>query len=84
MKNTTKLRRSKPRDLRREYAFDYGESRSNRFAMRFSGDVVAVVLEPDVARVFGSARRVNEALRSVISAMPRQTRKARSARRKAS
>jgi hypothetical protein len=48
-----------------------------------SGEVVAVVLEPDVARVFGSARRVNEALRSVMSATPRHAKKTAGARRKA-
>lgn len=81
-KNTAKARKSKPRDLRREYALDYGKSRPNRFASRMSGDVIAVVLEPDVARVFGSAKRVNDVLRAVISAMPRETRKTRAVRRK--
>ena len=35
--------------------------------------VVAVVLEPDVAQVFGTAEDVNRMLRSVISGLPRQT-----------
>jgi hypothetical protein len=53
-----------------EYRFDYADAKPNRFASRMSGDVVAVVLEPDVAAVFHSSQAVNELLRSVISAMP--------------
>ena len=84
MKNTARARQSKSRALRSEYVFDYGESRPNRFAARMSGDVLAVVLEPDIARAFGTARRVNVALRAVISARPRQRKKPRTVRRKAS
>lgn len=69
-------------DLRVEYRFDYAQSRANRFATRMDGPTVAVVLEPDVARVFGSAEVVNQLLRSIISAMPERTRKG--LRRKAS
>ena len=69
-------------DLRPEYRFDYGKSRANRFASRPGGSGVAVVLEPDVARVFDSAESVNQLLRSVISALaPR--RRPRTMRRKA-
>jgi hypothetical protein len=64
--------------------FDYAKSRPNRFASRMSGEVKAVVLEPDVTRVFGNAKRVNAALRSVISTMPRQRKKTPTAGRKAS
>jgi hypothetical protein len=35
-----------------------------------SGTVVAVTLEPDVAEVFDTSESVNRALRSVISARP--------------
>lgn len=83
-KSTERTGKRKPREMRREYTLDYGRSRPNRFASQISGEVIAVVLDPDVARVFGSSRRVNAALRSVIAAMPRQSKKARSARRKAS
>lgn len=51
---------------RPEYRFDYSQSRRNRFAPKAGETRVAVVLEPDVARVFGSARRVNQTLRSAI------------------
>ena len=57
-------------DLRTEYDLDYGRSRRNRFASRMSGTTLAVVLEPDVARVFDSSESVNRLLRSVISALP--------------
>ena len=83
-KNIASTRKRKPRDLRTEYVFDYGKSRPNRFASRMSGEVKAVVLEPDVARVFGTSRRVNQALRSVISMKRQQGGKTRTVRRKAS
>ena len=59
--------------LRSEYDFDYSKSRPNPYAKRFPPQAVAVVLEPDVAAVFGSAKKVNALLRSVIRAMPRAT-----------
>ena len=57
-------------DLRAEYDFDYKKSRPNRFASRTSGSVVAVVLEPDVAAVYGTSESVNRALRAVIATLP--------------
>lgn len=57
-------------NLRAEYALDYSQSRTNRFADRMSGEVVAVVLDPDVAAVFDTSESVNRLLRSVIDAMP--------------
>ena len=71
------------RGLRREYSFDYRNSRPNRFASVSGEKTLAVVLEPDVARVFSSSRSVNEFLRSVISALPQRTTNARGNRRKA-
>jgi hypothetical protein len=55
--------------MRAEYAFDYSRAKPNRFAAEMGGDVVAVVLDPDVASVFGSSTKVNALLRSVISAL---------------
>jgi ribonuclease toxin BrnT of type II toxin-antitoxin system len=78
-----KAKAQKPReDLRAEYRFDYGKSRSNRFASRMGERAVAVVLEPDVAQVFDSSTSVNRLLRSVIAAVPSR-RRSRSIRRKA-
>jgi hypothetical protein len=70
-----KTPRSKPtsvrdRDLRAEYRFDYSKARSNRFAARWSGDCQAVVLDPDVARVFNTPESVNRVLRAIIESFP--------------
>ena len=56
--------------MRTEYAFDYSRAKPNRFASQLGGNVVAVVLDPDVASVFGSSTKVNALLRSVIAALP--------------
>jgi hypothetical protein len=61
--------------MRREYRFDYKKARPNRFAGRFRTGAVAVVLDPDVASVFGSSNSVNRLLRSLIAAMPERGRK---------
>jgi hypothetical protein len=68
MKSTRKAK-APTRDLRAEYEFDYSRSRKNRFAAS-GAPAVAVVLDPDVARVFGSSAKVNRLLRSVIKAVP--------------
>ena len=67
MKKTNRNRKVAD-EMRAEYRFDYSQSRPNRFASRMTGDVIAVVLEPDVAKVFGSSKSVNRALRSVLAA----------------
>jgi hypothetical protein len=56
--------------MRAEYEFDYRHGKPNRFASGMAGGVVAVVLEPDVARVFDTSESVNRLLRSVIAAIP--------------
>jgi len=56
--------------MRAEYRLDYGKARENRFAGRVPRNAVAVVLDPDVTRVFASSDSVNALLRSVIRAMP--------------
>jgi hypothetical protein len=73
-------------DMRAEYEFDYREAKPNRFASQMTGDVVTVVLEPDVAKVFDNSESVNRLLRSVISAIPgtRQRTPVRKPRRKVS
>ena len=54
-------------DLLREYRFDYSKTKPNRFAAEMTVETIAVVLDPDIAAVFKSAKTVNAALRSVIS-----------------
>ena len=61
-------------ELRPEYDFRYAQARPNRFASRMRGPVVAVILEPDVAKVFDSSEAVNKILRSVIAALPKRGR----------
>jgi hypothetical protein len=53
--------------LRAEYTLDYKKSKPNRFAAKLKG-TTAVVLQPDVAKVFRSAEAVNDLLRSAIAA----------------
>jgi len=72
MKKTSSGRRSRQGEMRREYKFDYRKSRPNRFASQMKGTTVAIVLDPDVASVFGSSESVNTLLRSVIKALPKQ------------
>jgi tRNA(His) 5'-end guanylyltransferase len=57
-------------EMRTEYRFDYAKARANRFAGRVKKGAVAVILEPDVAAVFGSSDAVNAILRSVIATLP--------------
>ena len=65
-----KSRKPESPDMRAEYVFDYSRAKPNRFAAEMGGDAVAVILDPDVASVFGSSTKVNTLLRSVISAFP--------------
>jgi len=58
--------------LRAEYRLDYSKAKPNRFAGRMVGDVVAVILEPDVAAVVKSSAKANAMLRSVLAGRPRK------------
>lgn len=64
-----------PRDdeMRREY--DFGAGVRGKYAKQFSKGSNVVVLAPDVAEEFGTAKAVNDALRSYLEKKP--TRKAR-------
>ena len=68
------VRPKKNDELRNEYRFNYAKARPNRFAASTRGSVVAVVLDEDVASVFRSTAAVNKALRSIISAFPKELR----------
>jgi hypothetical protein len=67
-------------DLRPEYAFDYGQARSNRFAQRIDGERTVVVLDADVSRVFTTAESVNTVLRALIEGMPKPRQRPRGPR----
>ena len=54
-------------DLRPEYNFDYSEAvRGKYFKRLLEEGANVVVLEPDVAKVFGNSAAVNDALRSLL------------------
>ena len=65
-------RRQATGELAREYRFDYGKSKPNRFARRVDRDAVVVVLDADVAKVFRDPQRVNSLLRATIAAVERR------------
>lgn len=56
--------------MRPEYRFDYAKAKPNRFAGRVQKGSVAVLLDPDVARVFTDAESVNAVLRALMTTMP--------------
>lgn len=72
MKNTsrTKPKTKHPNGLRPEYRFDYMKAKPNRFAEHTRPGAVAILLDPDVARVFKTAESVNTVLRALVTAMP--------------
>lgn len=72
MKKTpqTKLKAKRTNGLRTEYRFDYTRAKPNRFADRAKPGSVAILLDPDVARVFKSGESVNAVLRALVATMP--------------
>jgi hypothetical protein len=72
MRNTARTKAKAKRDdgLRSEYRFDYSKAKPNRFAERTQPGSVAVLLDPDVARVFKSPESVNAVLRALMATMP--------------
>jgi hypothetical protein len=74
MKTTSQIRSKAKRGdgLRAEYRFDYSKSSPNRFARATQPDSVAILLDPDVARVFKNAKSVNTVLRALMETMPSQ------------
>ena len=72
MKSTpqTKANLKRAAVLRSEYRFDYTKAKPNRFAERTQPGAVAVLLDPDVARVFKSGESVNAVLRALMTTMP--------------
>jgi hypothetical protein len=60
-------------DMAAEYHFDYSKAKTNRFAGRMKDSPLVVVVDSDVAKVFSTPDAVNNALRALISAMPKDT-----------
>ncbi len=76
MKKTQAARNHKPSDeMRREYKFDYGKAKPNRFAGRTDQQRTVVILDPDIAEVFNTPESVNNILRALIAAMPQSQRR---------
>ena len=77
MKKTSsnKISGQRSKAMRPEYDFDYTKARPNRFAGRIATDRVVVLLDPEVSKVFTDSDSVNEALRSLMTAPPKSTRR---------
>jgi hypothetical protein len=71
MKKTSASKPRKTAEISAEYKFDYKKAKTNRFAAKMKEGPLVVVLDPDVAKIFTSAKQVNKALRALISAMPK-------------
>jgi hypothetical protein len=64
----------KPREqMRAEY--DFSDGLRGKYAQRYAAGSNIVVLDPDVARLFPTARSVNSALRKLGESVPRPTRR---------
>jgi hypothetical protein len=63
--------KTEPEEMASEYRFDYKKAKPNRFASRMKDTPLIAVIDPDVAKVFTTAEQVNNALRALISAMPK-------------
>lgn len=74
MKKTpaNKTKTHKVADMKAEYHFDYSKAKPNRFASRMKDSPLVAVIDPDVAKVFTTTEQVNNALRALISAMPKK------------
>ncbi len=72
MKTTSRPKTDRDRsdELEPEYRFDYANAKPNRFASQVRGGSLAVLLDPDVARVFQNAESVNTVLRALLTTMP--------------
>ncbi|MDQ3604679.1 MAG: hypothetical protein M3418_00590 [Gemmatimonadota bacterium] len=53
--------------------YDLTNSRPNPYAERYAEDTRAVLLDPDVARVFPDAKAVNDALRALAKIIEERT-----------
>ena len=66
--------------------YDFSRARANEYASRYAAGSIVVVLEPDVAAVFSSGGRANEALRALAGIIqkhrPRRTASGRNSTRR--
>jgi hypothetical protein len=71
MKKTPVKKSRKVAEMTSEYRFDYSKAKPNRFVDRMKDGPLVAVIDPDVAKVFTTTEQVNNALRALISAMPK-------------
>ncbi|MDT5122603.1 MAG: hypothetical protein QOC96_2085 [Acidobacteriota bacterium] len=74
-KTQTSKSRKRSDELQPEYRFDYSKSKPNRFASRVGQQSTVVLLDPDIAEVFTTPESVNNILRALITAMPKNQRR---------
>lgn len=72
MKKTPVTKPRKTAGMTKEYRFDYNKAKPNRFASRMKDSPLVAVIDPDVAKIFTTTEQVNNALRALISAMPKK------------
>jgi hypothetical protein len=72
MKKTSVIKKKAEQldELGPEYRFEYRKAKPNRFAKRTRPQSVAVLLAPDVAKVFETGEAVNAVLRALMMTMP--------------
>ncbi len=71
MKKTPTTKPRKAAEMAKEYRFDYGKAKPNRFAGRMKDAPLVAIIDPDVAKIFTTSEQVNNALRALIPAMPK-------------
>lgn len=70
-----KKRSKRSEDMRPEYDFSHGVRA--KYAARYRQGTNVVVLEADVAAAFPDSEAVNRALRAVLAAAPKRSRRSR-------
>ena len=63
-------------------SYDFADGIRGKYASRFKQGTNVVVLDPDVARVFGDQKSVNDTLRAVVRILDVQVRRTRSSPKK--
>lgn len=72
MKKTQAPKPHRVADMATEYRFDYSKAKPNRFAAKMKNNTLIVVIDPDIAEVFKTEDEVNQALRALITALPKR------------
>lgn len=62
-------------DLLDNYDFDFSKSKPNRFAKALRKQNHLVELESDVAKYFKTSEQVNQALRAILTAYPKSSKR---------